>query len=90
MISLVFRKWPGCARDSTAIFSTVNWEGNQEGMSEISVKWMVGFFHLLLLLIKLVGMIANCKNDVYSDDLISAVFYNFIVFNYGKFYFVEK
>lgn len=59
--SLVFRKWPGCARDSTAILSPMNREGNQEGMSEHSVEWMVGFFQLLLLLIKLVGTIANYK-----------------------------
>lgn len=59
--SLVFRKWPACDRDSTAILSPVNREGNQEGMSEHSVKWMVPFFQLLVLLIKLVGTIANYK-----------------------------
>lgn len=59
--SLVFKKWPACARDSTAILSPVNREGNQDGISEHSVKWMVAFFQLLLLLIKLVGTIANYK-----------------------------
>lgn len=62
--SLVFMKWPDCARDN-AILSPVNREGNQEVMSEHSVKWMVGFFQLLLLLIKLVGTIANYKRCLF-------------------------